>query len=216
MQIDWITNRKYSRSKISISATCEAMLKAFTNNVNHFLQISISLHYPLYIKVHSIYLISEGDSSDSSREILRDNIVKTRLSSNAPIPVHVASLFSHNNDTETFLRSIAQTADGRYESTITFSFLIFVFDSYFSYKIKNEVIDLKAPLNSNDPTRIKLQDNKLQFGTNALSSTPEYPLDISLMYKEILQCQNTIDRLDKILGFLRDENENPAQSVDSK
>ncbi len=47
--------------------------------------------------------------------MLRDNIVKTRLSSNKPIPIHVVSLFCQNNDTETFLRSISQTADGRYE-----------------------------------------------------------------------------------------------------
>jgi hypothetical protein len=36
------------------------------------------------------------------------------------------------------------------------------------------------------------------------------------MYKEIIQCQSIIDRLENILGFIRDENENPAQSFDSK
>ncbi|CAF3336880.1 unnamed protein product [Rotaria sp. Silwood1] len=179
--IDWISNRKCTRNKISISATCEAILKAFTN------------------AVHSIYLISEGNSSDLAREILRDNIVKTRLSSNIPIPIHVVSLFCHNNDTETFLQSIAQTANG----------------SYMSYKINNEIIDLKAPSNLNDPTQIKLQDNKLQFGTNALIPKTEHPTDTSLMYKEILQCQNIIDRLDKILGFVRDENVNPIQKIDT-
>jgi hypothetical protein len=46
--------------------------------------------------------------------MLRDNIVKTRLSSNPPIPIHVVSLFCHNNDTQTFLRSIAQSAEGRF------------------------------------------------------------------------------------------------------
>lgn len=46
--------------------------------------------------------------------MLRDNIVKTRLAAKSPIPIHVVSLFCQNNDTETFLRSIAQTADGRY------------------------------------------------------------------------------------------------------
>jgi hypothetical protein len=46
--------------------------------------------------------------------MLRDNIVKTRLSSASPIPLHVISLFSHNNDTQLFLRSIAQNADGRF------------------------------------------------------------------------------------------------------
>ncbi|CAF2312742.1 unnamed protein product [Rotaria sp. Silwood2] len=179
--IDWISNRKCTRSKISISATCEAMLKAFSN------------------AVHSIYFISEGNSSDLAREMLRDNIVKTRLSSNAPIPIHVVSLFCHNNDTETFLQSIAQTADG----------------SYMSYKINNEIIDLKVPSNLNDPTRIKLQDNKLQFGINALIPKTEHPNDTSLMYKEILQCQNIIDRLEKILGFVRDENVNPIQKIDT-
>ncbi|CAF4151075.1 unnamed protein product [Rotaria sp. Silwood2] len=179
--IDWISNRKCTRSKISISATCEAMLKAFNN------------------AVHSIYFISEGNSSDLAREMLRDNIVKTRLSSNAPIPIHVVSLFCHNNDTETFLQSIAQTADG----------------SYMSYKINNEIIDLKVPSNLNDPTRIKLQDNKLQFGINALIPKTEHPNDTSLMYKEILQCQNIIDRLEKILGFVRDENVNPIQKIDT-
>jgi hypothetical protein len=45
--------------------------------------------------------------------MLRDNIVKTRLSSDSPIPIHIVSLFCHNNDTQTFLRSLAQSADGR-------------------------------------------------------------------------------------------------------
>jgi len=36
------------------------------------------------------------------------------------------------------------------------------------------------------------------------------------MYKEINQCQNIIDRLDKILGSVRDENEKFAQTIDSK
>jgi hypothetical protein len=92
----------------------------------------------------------------------------------------------------------------------------FIYLSYFSYKIKNEIIDLKAPSNLTDPTRIKLQDNKLEFGTNALMPKFEQPTDISLMYKEIIQCQNTIDRLDKILGFVRDEKPNPTQMNNSK
>jgi hypothetical protein len=54
------------------------------------------------------------------------------------------------------------------------------------------------------------------MGTNALTPLPEYPLDITLMYKEIIQCQSIIDRIEKILGFIRDENQNPTQSFDSK
>ncbi|CAF4057996.1 unnamed protein product [Adineta steineri] len=176
--IDWVYDRKCPRNKISLSATCEAVLKGFTNDV------------------HSIYLISEGDSSDYAREMLRDNIVKTRLSSNPSKPLHVVSLFCHNNDTQTFLRSIAQSADG----------------SYFCYKIKSEISDLKAPANLNDPTRIKLQDDKLQIGTNALTPLSEYPVDITLMYKEIIECQSISDRIEKILGFVRDESQNPVQS----
>jgi len=57
---------------------------------------------------------------------------------------------------------------------------------------------------------------KLQAGTNALTSTLDYPIDISLMYKEINECQNIIDRLDKILGSMRDENENALQATESK
>jgi hypothetical protein len=45
--------------------------------------------------------------------MLRDNIVKTRLSSDSSMPFHVVSLFCQNNDTQIFLRSIAQSADGR-------------------------------------------------------------------------------------------------------
>ncbi len=87
-------------------------------------------------------------------------------------------------------------------------------NSYFCYKIKNEISDLKAPSNLNDPTRIQLKDDKLQIGTNALTPLPEYPLDITLMYQEIIQCQSIIDRIEKILGFIRDEN--PVQSIDGK
>jgi hypothetical protein len=86
------------------------------------------LFFFLLIKVHSIYLISEGNSSDSAREILRDNIVKTRLSSNTPMPIHVVSLFCQNNDTEIFLHSIAQTANGRYELIKTFHNLNYFLD----------------------------------------------------------------------------------------
>lgn len=50
--------------------------------------------------------------------MLRDNVVKTRLSSSTSIPFHVISLFCHNNDTEAFLRSLAQSADGRFVQEI--------------------------------------------------------------------------------------------------
>ncbi|CAF4564503.1 unnamed protein product, partial [Rotaria sp. Silwood2] len=53
------------------------------------------------------------------------------------------------------------------------------------------------------------------FGINALIPKTEHPNDTSLMYKEILQCQNIIDRLEKILGFVRDENVNPIQKIDT-
>jgi hypothetical protein len=89
-------------------------------------------------------------------------------------------------------------------------------NSYFCYKIKDEISDLKAPSNLNDPTRIKLQDDKLQIGTNALTPISEYPIDLTLMYKEIIECQGVIDRIEKILGFIRDENQNPLQSFAGK
>ena len=146
--------------------------------------------------------------------MLRDNIVKTRLETSEPIPLHVVSLFCQSNDTQTFLRSIAQSADGRF---VLFEFIFpsieYLF-SYFCYKIKNEISDMKAPSNLHDPTRIKLQDDKLLVGTNALTPIPDYPADISLMYKEIIQCQSVIDRLEKILGFIRDENQSPLQTMD--
>ncbi|UJR23110.1 hypothetical protein I4U23_026131 [Adineta vaga] len=179
--IDWVYDRKCPKIKISLSATCEAVLKAFKNDVDAF------------------YLISEGDSSDYAREMLRDNIVKTRLSSQSPKPFNVVSLFCHNNDTQTFLRSIAQSADG----------------NYFCYKIKDEISDLKAPSNSNDPTRIKLQDDKLLIGTNILTTTSEYPVDIALMYKEIIECQSIVDRIEKIVGYVRDESQNSFAATKS-
>ena len=146
-------------------------------------------------------MLSEGNSSDGAREMLRDNIVKTRLSSNTPIPIHVVSLFCSNNDTDIFLRSIAQTADG----------------SYFSYKIKSELTNFQTTNNSTNPTKIKLQESRLQFGTNALTPHSEQPTDITLMYKEIQQCQNIIDRLDKILGNIKvdpnaDKNDSKSNS----
>ncbi|UJR25800.1 hypothetical protein I4U23_007150 [Adineta vaga] len=180
--IDWIGARKCARNKISISATCEAMVRAFTSSV------------------HSIYLITEGESSDSAREILRDNIVKARLSLNTPIPVHVVSLFCNNNDTETFLRSIAKTTDG----------------NFISYKINHERTDLKLATNLTDPSGIKFQNNTINFGTNTTVSKPEQPIDLSLMYKEINQCHNIIDRIDQILGFVQDDNEKALQKYDAR
>ena len=75
---------------------------------------------------------------------------------------------------------------------------------------------MKAPSNLNDPTRIQIQGDKLQFGSNALTPIPEYPQDITLMYKEIIKCQTVIDRLEKILGFIRDENQSSLQSLETK
>ncbi len=100
--------------------------------------------------------------------------------------------------------------------SLVFTSILKFSSSYFCYKIRNEVSDLKAPPNLNDPTRIKLQDDKLQIGTNALTPLPEYPLDITLMYQEIIQCQSVIDRIEKILGFIRDENQSPVQTFDCK
>lgn len=164
---------------MSISSTCEAILKAFTNLVCQSKEVLFL--YIFSIQVHSIYLISEGNSSDSAREMLRDNIVKTRLSSNTPIPVHVVSLFCQNNDTEVFLRSIAQTADGRSdEFFFTYIFISLSVSSFFSQKISPQPVDSKTAF--------------------------EHPIDIALMYKEINQCQNIIDRLEKILGVMRDDD----------
>jgi hypothetical protein len=84
----------------------------------------------------------------------------------------------------------------------------FFFNSYFSSKIKNEITDFKIPTNLIDPTRMKLQGG----GTHTLTSTLDYPIDVSLMYKEINECQNIIDRFDKILGTMRDENDKSSES----
>lgn len=70
--------------------------------------------------------------------------------------------------------------------------------------------DFKAPPNTHDPTRIQLQENKIQFGNYATLPASNQPIDISLMYKEILQCENIIERLDKILGFIRDDTTSNA------
>lgn len=67
-----------------------------------------------------------------------------------------------------------------------------------------------------DPTRIQIQSDRLQIGTNALTPIPEFPADINLMFKEINQCQTIIDRLEKILGFIRDENQVSVPSFSSK
>ena len=68
----------------------------------------------------------------------------------------------------------------------------------------------------NDPTRIQIQNDKLQFGTNALTPIPEYPADINLMFKEINQCQTVIDRIENILGFIRTEKQSSTQSFETK
>lgn len=75
---------------------------------------------------------------------------------------------------------------------------------------------MKSSSNLYDPTRIQVQNDKLQMGTNMIPPEQEYPVDISLMYKEIIQCQSVIDRIEKILGFIRDENQNPVNSLESK
>ena len=165
--------------------------------------------------MHSIYLITEGESSDSAREILRDNIVKARLSLNTPIPVHVVSLFCNNNDTETFLRSIAKTTNGKYVHwPVVSSSVKDFFSSFISYKIHHERTDLRLSTNVSDPTGIKFQNNTLLIGTNTATSQPEQPIDLSLMYKEINQCHSVIDRIDKILQFVQNDDEKALQKYD--
>jgi hypothetical protein len=158
-----------------------------------------------------VYLITEGNSSDQAREILRDNIFKTRCSLNNAIPLHVVSLFCHSNNTQVFLRSIADTGNGTYVYREKCSlrkrivFVLFV-SSYFSYNIKHEVIDYKTTGNLYDPTRIQIQNDRVQFGTNVLPPQHELPMDVTLMYKEFTQCQNIIDQLEKIMEFIRTED----------
>jgi hypothetical protein len=88
--------------------------------------------------------------------------------------------------------------------------------SYISYKIHNGRPDLKPLSNLTNPTGIKFQDDKLHFGTNVSMTKPEQPIDLALMYKEIQQCHTVIDRLDKILEFVRDENESALQKYTGK
>ncbi len=88
--------------------------------------------------------------------------------------------------------------------------------SYISYKFHNGRADLKPLSNLTNPTGIKFQDDKLHFGTNVSMTKPEQPIDLALMYKEIQQCHTVIDRLDKILEFVRDENESALQKYTGK
>ncbi|CAF0845592.1 unnamed protein product, partial [Didymodactylos carnosus] len=168
--IDWVSQRICSKNKISLSSTSEAIILAMKNNV------------------HSVYLITEGESSNTNRELLRDQLIKLRSINN--ISLHVISLFCNNSDTETYLKSLAQCGGG----------------TFFTYKIKSELPDLTSSTNSSDPTRIKVQSDKLLFG-----SVTAFPTDISLLYKEINECQNTIDKIEKILGFM--QNDSTGRSI---
>ena len=114
------------------------------------------------------------------------------------------SLFCRNNDTETFLRSIAQTADGRYDQVHSLNIFMCsaFFLSFFLHKIQPQINDMNT---SSDQTRVKIAPAAF-----------EHPIDTSLMYKEINQCQNTIDRLEKILGLMRDDDDGKSsKSSDS-
>ena len=90
------------------------------------------------------------------------------------------------------------------------------FDSYFSSNIKS---DVKVPTSVVDPSRSSASWSAASFDTSVSSRIVEYPTDLSLMHKEITQCQNIIDRLEKILGVLPnedDDDERVSQSVDGK
>lgn len=85
------------------------------------------------------------------------------------------------------------------------------FDSYFSSNIGS---DVKVPTSPVDRSRAGAS-----FNTSVSSRLVEYPTDLSLMHKEITQCQNIIDRLEKILGVLpseADDDERVSQSIDGK
>ena len=116
-----------------------------------------------------------------------------------------------------FVQLLKQQLEGMCHPSSIFSSLCFLFSikSYVSYKIHRELTDLKAPSNAHEPTRIQLQENKIQFGSYASLPASDQPIDISLMYKEILQCENIIERLDKILGFIKDENQSPVPTMES-
>lgn len=96
---------------------------------------------------------------------------------------------------------------------ISFSLKEF-FSSFISYKIHHERTDLRLSANVSDPTGIKFQNNTLLIGTNTAASQPEQPIDLSLMYKEINQCHSVIDRIDKILQFVQNDNEKAFQKYD--
>lgn len=72
--------------------------------------------------------------------------------------------------------------------------------SFFVHKIQSQITDMKS---SSDTTRVKISPAAF-----------EHPIDISLMYKEINQCQNIIDRLEKILGLMRDDDDKSSKSTD--
>jgi hypothetical protein len=44
----------------------------------------------------------------------------------------------------------------------------------------------------------------------------EHPIDVSLMFKEIIQCENIIDRMDKILVSINDDKQISVAINDSR
>lgn len=71
------------------------------------------------------------------------------------------------------------------------------------------MITLKSPTNLSDSSRMNFQDSKLQFGASGINLKSESSTDVSIMYKEITECQNVIDRVEKILSCVKDENVDP-------
>ncbi|XP_071086987.1 von Willebrand factor A domain-containing protein 3B-like [Haliotis cracherodii] len=92
--IQWIW-RLDRLAEVSTTATCEAVLHAVTDKNNE-----------------AIYLFTEGTSSDSSREILREKVTSCRLN----IPIHIVSYNCSSADTIKYLRTLATATNGRFHA----------------------------------------------------------------------------------------------------
>jgi len=148
--------------------------------------------------IESIYLISEGLSSNGAREILFDKLIKE--SNSKKVKLSVVSFNCYDLETVEYLRRLATSSYGP--------------GNFHAYCLLGKYDDYQSGPIDPDPTKNRVVVNKLEFGGTPPGAGVKS--DLLLIFNEIQEAQEALDSLNGLIEEMRQVNKNKQSPIKPK
>lgn len=146
------------------------------------------------LKIEAVYLISEGTSSNGTRELLYDKVLKNSLEKK--IRLNIVSYNCVDPGTNEFLRRVATSSFNK--------------GKFHAYCLLREFEDYTSGPIESEPTKLNVQVNKRLFGGAPPGSSVK--AEIMLVYEEIQTANQILENLSAVLHkMIRDFEGEPDQ-----